>query len=81
MRRNGSLIWSPNLFGRPVKIKGDSMRYWLKTTARLIQLIGLLITLNVVLLFFTDISMGPLLGLTTVGVLTFWVGWLMFRLG
>jgi len=57
------------------------MRYWLKITARLIQFIGLMITLNVVLLFFTNLSMGPLLGLTAVGMLTFWVGWLMFRLG
>ena len=57
------------------------MRVWLKTTARLIQIIGLLITLNVVLLFFTDVSMGPLIGLTAVGMLTFWAGWLMLRLG
>jgi hypothetical protein len=54
---------------------------WLKITARLVQLIGLLITLNVVLLFFTNISMGPLLELTAVGMLTFGVGWLMLRLG
>lgn len=57
------------------------MQSWLKIAARLIQLIGLLITLNVVLLFFTNISMGPLLGLTAVGMLTFWVGWLMLRSG
>jgi hypothetical protein len=58
-----------------------SVQPWLKTVARLIQLIGLLITLNVILLFFTNISMGPLLGLSVVGILTFWVGWLMLRLG
>lgn len=57
------------------------MQSWLKIAARLIQLTGLLITLNVVLLFFTNISMGPLLGLTAVGILTFWVGWLMLRSG
>lgn len=55
------------------------MQPWLKITARLIQFIGLLITLNVVLLFFTNLSMGPLLELTAVGMLTFWVGWLMLR--
>jgi hypothetical protein len=54
---------------------------WLKPIARLVQLVGLLITLNVVLLFFTNISMGPLFGLTVVGILTFGVGWLMLRLG
>ncbi len=57
------------------------MQSWLKITARLVQFIGLLITLNVVLLFFTNLSMGPLLGLTAVGMLTFWVGWLMLHLG
>ena len=57
------------------------MQPWLKIIARLIQLTGLLITLNVVLLFFTNISMGPLLELTVVGMLTFGVGWLMLRLG
>jgi hypothetical protein len=54
---------------------------WLKIVARTVQLIGLLITLNVVLLFFTNLSMGPLFGLTAVGILTFGVGWLMQRLG
>jgi len=54
---------------------------WLKIVARLVQFIGLLITLNVVFLFFTNISMGPLLGLSVVGILTFWAGWLMLRLG
>ena len=57
------------------------MQPWLKIIARLIQFTGLLITLNVVLLFFTNISMGPLLQLTVVGMLTFGVGWLMLRLG
>jgi len=54
---------------------------WLKILARLVQVIGLLITLNVVLLFFTNISMGPLLGLSVVGILTFWAGSLMLRMG
>jgi hypothetical protein len=53
----------------------DKFFYYL---ARGIQLIGLLITLNVVFLFFfPEYKMGPLLQLTAVGVLTFFVGWLM----
>jgi len=63
------------------EIESVSMAPWLKITARLIQLMGLLITLNVILLFFTNLSMGPLLELTAIGMLTFWVGWLMLRLG
>jgi len=58
-----------------------SVQPWLKIVARLVQFIGLLITLNVVFLFFTNVSMGPLLGLSVVGILTFWAGWLMLRLG
>jgi hypothetical protein len=51
---------------------------WMYYVARGIQLVGLLITLNVVVLFFfPDYKMGPLLQLTAVGVLTFFVGWLM----
>ncbi len=43
-----------------------------------VQLVGLLITLNVVFLFFfPEYKMGPLLQLTAVGVITFFVGWLM----
>jgi hypothetical protein len=43
-----------------------------------IQIVGLLITLNVVFLFFfPEYKMGPLLQLTAVGVLTFFVGWLI----
>lgn len=53
----------------------DKLFYYL---ARGIQLVGLLITLNVVFLFFfPEYKMGPLLQLTAVGVLTFFVGWLM----
>jgi len=48
--------------------------------ARGVQLVGLLIVLNVVVLFFfPEYKMGPLLQLTIVGVLTFFVGWLMQR--
>ncbi|MFZ5861499.1 MAG: hypothetical protein ACOYXR_01420 [Nitrospirota bacterium] len=43
-----------------------------------VQLVGLLITLNVVVLFFfPEYKMGPLLQLTAVGVITFFVGWLI----
>jgi hypothetical protein len=43
-----------------------------------VQLVGLLITLNVVFLFFfPEYKMGPLLQLTAVGVVTFFVGWLI----
>jgi hypothetical protein len=43
-----------------------------------VQIVGLLITLNVVFLFFfPEYKMGPLLQLTAVGVLTFFVGWLI----
>jgi hypothetical protein len=53
---------------------------WWYYVARAVQLIGLLITLNVVILFFfPEYKMGPLLQLTGVGVLTFFVGWLMQR--
>lgn len=51
---------------------------WLYYVARGVQFVGLLITLNVVVLFFfPEYKMGPLLQLTAVGVLTFFVGWLM----
>jgi hypothetical protein len=53
----------------------DKFLYYL---ARGIQLVGLLITLNVVVLFFfPEYKMGPLLQLTAVGIVTFFVGWLM----
>jgi hypothetical protein len=53
----------------------DKILYYV---ARGIQLVGLLITLNVVVLFFfPEYKMGPLLQLTAVGVITFFVGWLM----
>ena len=43
-----------------------------------IQLVGLLITLNVVVLFFfPEYKMGPLLQLSAVGIITFFVGWLI----
>ncbi len=43
-----------------------------------VQLVGLLITLNVVVLFFfPEYKMGPLLQLTAVGIITFFVGWLI----
>lgn len=53
----------------------DKFLYYL---ARGIQLVGLLITLNVVVMFFfPEYKMGPLLQLTAVGIVTFFVGWLM----
>lgn len=53
----------------------DKFLYYL---ARGIQLVGLLIVLNVVVMFFfPEYKMGPLLQLTLVGVVTFFVGWLM----
>ena len=56
----------------------QSFDKWMYYVARGIQLVGLLITLNVVVLFFfPEYKMGPLLQLTAVGVLTFFVGWLM----
>jgi len=58
----------------------QSFDKWWYYVARAVQLIGLLITLNVVILFFfPEYKMGPLLQLTGVGVLTFFVGWLMQR--
>lgn len=53
----------------------DKFLYYL---ARGVQLVGLLIVLNaVVLFFFPEYKMGPLLQLTMVGVVTFFIGWLM----
>jgi hypothetical protein len=41
-------------------------------------MVGLLIVLNVlVLFFFPEYTMGPLLQLTMVGVVTFFIGWLI----
>ncbi len=55
----------------------DKFLYYL---GRGVQLVGLLIVLNVlVLFFFPEYKMGPLLQLTMVGVITFVVGWLMQR--
>jgi hypothetical protein len=53
----------------------DKVLYYV---GRGVQIVGLLITLNVVFLFFfPEYKMGPLLQLTAVGVLTFFVGWLI----
>lgn len=53
----------------------DKFLYYL---GRGVQLVGLLIVLNVVVLFFfPEYKMGPLLQLTMVGVVTFFIGWLM----
>lgn len=55
----------------------DKFLYYL---GRGVQLVGLLIVLNVVVLFFfPEYKMGPLLQLTIVGVVTFFIGWLMQR--
>lgn len=55
----------------------DRFLYYL---ARGVQLVGLLIVLNVVVMFFFPVyKMGPLLQLTMVGVVTFFIGWLMQR--
>ncbi len=55
----------------------DKFLYYL---ARGVQLVGLLIVLNVVVMFFFPVyKMGPLLQLTMVGVVTFFIGWLMQR--
>jgi hypothetical protein len=55
----------------------DKFLYYL---ARGVQMVGLLIVLNVVVLFFfPEYKMGPLLQLTMVGVVTFFIGWLMQR--
>jgi hypothetical protein len=51
---------------------------WFYTIGRAFQVVGLLITFNVVLLFFIpSYKMGPLLALSLVGVLTFYVGYFM----
>ena len=53
----------------------DKVLYYV---GRGIQLVGLLITLNVVVLFFfPEYKMGPLLQLSAVGIITFFVGWLI----
>ena len=53
----------------------DKFLYYL---GRGVQLVGLLIVLNVVVMFFfPEYKMGPLLQLTMVGVVTFFIGWLM----
>jgi hypothetical protein len=55
----------------------DKFLYYL---GRGVQLVGLLTVLNVVVLFFfPEYKMGPLLQLTIVGVVTFFIGWLMQR--
>ncbi|MBI5197489.1 MAG: hypothetical protein HZA19_02650 [Nitrospirae bacterium] len=54
------------------------MNHWFHTIGRAFQVVGLLITFNVVLLFFIpSFKMGPLLGLSLLGVLTFYVGYFM----
>ena len=54
------------------------MNRWFYTLGRALQVVGLLITFNVVLLFFIpSYKMGPLLGLSLVGVLTFYIGYTM----
>jgi len=54
------------------------MNRWFYKLGRTFQVVGLLISFNAVILFFIpSFKMGPLMGLSLLGVLTFYIGYYM----
>jgi len=43
------------------------------------QLLGFIITAQVAVLFFSDMGMGPLMERTFLGIIVFFIGWLMLK--